>query len=608
MTNKFFDFNLVSTAGKKEPSKNFKMGQKQSSTDGNTKTKKLKQMAGRAHGITKHHRRRIPDGKDPVALSRSWAEARFDMLTRFDEDAEGRPLQDPELNENSFPENDKIVRKLFEFVAHKASEANRLATAKNTLTKKQWVEAVSSIASKSEQEMAAFIVEAMLFIYNLRENRLHPHSIDASTIRKILNDAGKSDDVSSKELTEIFAQLTGSKSGAISASQMEEIILSEIKEEMKLIKPDQIKRLKHPPHLHPPPLEEGGDEDFDGDDKSDSSDSDSEANSVDKANRKGDEEAKSKATQPKVQPQSTPKTVTKTFQSGPLGMKLGHFLGGKGCVVSTILPGSQADTLGVKKGFVIKEIAGRVCSDATHALNLIKSNPRPITMVFSVQNENTTVSRPPELPKTEKSPQPPTSSKPRGPPTPKALERKMSPTKESKEVVGKKVVIMRQIRDKKLELMNADDPKVKAKLENELKTLVKRLKALDQKEAGPNSIATGKSAPNAATPEPKNPRKEDDIPSKTDSAPTESYEFTADEGRIGLGLSDSPLGIVVSQIAPGSQASLCDEMEVGDILVQVADKDVRKLKRAEVMKIIASASRPLTFKFELGEESESDEG
>ena len=136
-----------------------------------------------------------------------------------------------------------------------------------------------------------------------------------------------------------------------------------------------------------------------------------------------------------------PRTITLQFKAGPLGMRLATFAGGKGCGVSLVAPNSQAANLGVKKGFKIVEIAGEACRDAEHGLELLKSKPRPVSVVFSASKIN------------QMNPKPPASPKPPGPPNPKSPERKADashtrdPPKESKETVSKKVIIMRKIRE-----------------------------------------------------------------------------------------------------------------------------------------------------------------
>ena len=574
------------------------MGQKASSASAGGKAKggggTLKKAALRTKDITAHHRRRIPDGKDPIALSRSWAKARFDFLTRFDADEDGKPINPPMLRETHFEDDGKLVRKMFLFLAHKNNEADVRATRSHDMTREQWTNAVANLASLSAEDMAKTVVEAILFSYNLRDNRLHPNSMDASSIRKVLIDAGASDDVSSAELTSFFLKNTGSKGGALAPSQAETMMLDVCRPDLKLVKKEHIKMLKHPPHLHEPPLAPGG-EDF-GDDGPSESDDDDDDNDDDD-NGESEEKAKSAIA---GKPSATIYTVP--FQKGPMGMKLASNANGLGCSVSLVVPDSQAAKAGVAKGHKLIKVAGVPCRNSTQAMELLKTKPRPVSVVFAKSPSGggdggdhasggsaqaTTAVPNTAVPNTAVPTSKPKAGAKRAQPAQQIDEAK----EESKDTIQKKVILMRKLRDKKVELASTDSPDERARLTGEIQNLMKRLQAVDQG-------ATG-------GPKTKPPAKKPPVAAPADDE--ETYDFIAQQGRIGIGLVDKPGGkVTVDQIAKGTQAAKCDEMEQGDVLVAVAGKSVRGMTRDQVMDMLKSEKRPVKMTFELGDSD--DEG
>ena len=600
------------------------MGQKQGKEGGNgggaagqtaavggprTAKQKLAAHAKHAGGMARHHQRKDVNHED---LARDWAAARFDVkthLVRVGLDGKGGPVM---VSDADFA-GDPLVQKMFMYMAHQQviaekqrnfqeTGANARATT-HELTRKQFCDGIAQLAALTEQDMAEWIIDAMLFTYNGRTNRLHPTSIDAASIRKTLVDAGTGDSLPARELQEFFQAATGDKGGALSKKQCVSMLGKEVG---RLIDP---KKLTRPPHLHPAPLDPGA-EFYETDSDSESGEDEDEAliggdGDGDEAKRKGQQAAA-------PEKQASMFIYTVTFGKGPLGMTLATKPGVAGCVVGRVVNDSQAAKATVLPGHSVIKVAGQPCRDSRQAMDLLKTKPRPVAVVFgkptgegASRGEGVGGGAGAKSAGAK-------SAGARSVTSPSAGAKSDGPTPAApggggqknldKATVNKKVVVMRKLRDKKLELVNCDDPAQQAKLKQEIGGLMKRLRAID-KAAGVSSGGAGATSAQkmAAKPAPK--------PQVVGNEAGETYTFVAQAGPIGIGLKPSPdgEGLTVDSIKPGTQAENSDELAVGDKLVRVGADIVRHWKRAKILKLIATAPRPLQLQFELGDEDSSSD-
>ena len=184
------------------------------------------------------------------------------------------------------------------------------------------------------------------------------------------------------------------------------------------------------------------------------------------------------------------------------------------------------------------------------------------------------------------------------------------------DMMQKKVLIMKKIRDKKVELMQTTDPGRKKLLNSELEALMKRLQALDGAAATGAAATTppAKSPPTKVTPTKATPTKATPAPPAKEEKEEEfeTYTFQVKVGPIGLGLvpvgnEDAATdGVKISRISAGSQASNCDEMGEGDILTKINTIDLSQKNLASVMTLLKETKRPFVLTFRLGDEDDSD--
>ena len=166
---------------------------------------------------------------------------------------------------------------------------------------------------------------------------------------------------------------------------------------------------------------------------------------------------------------------------------------------------------------------------------------------------------------------------------------------EDVDVVKRKVLIMKKIRDKKLQLTQTFDPEEKKKLKKEMDALIQRLQSID--------------APATTTPPTTTPVVV--VPANNADEDEDVYTFTVKPGPIGLGLSaidgnEASKGVTISKISAQSQAEQCEDLTVGDILVKIGNVDVRQKKLSDVMALLKTTKRPMVLTFKLGDDDDSD--
>ena len=355
---------------------------------------------------------------------------------------------------------------------------------------------------------------------------------------------------------------------------------------------DVLNKPLKPPHLHPTPKDKGwslpfGDSDSDDDDGNGSSDEDKGIAGTQKDN-------------------TNLKMYTVTFGTGSLGMTLNTNPNQAGCYVNKVVSGSQAAQASVWQGHKIIKIDGIDVLDATQAMQLLKTKPRPVKIVFGRRVAAAAA------------------------PAAAAAASTTTVAEEDKDTVQKKVLIMRKIRDKKLELTQTSDPVEKAKIKSELEVLVKRLQAIDRLPLIKKQIKEKEKDLKEET----NPGKREilekdlvvlknklsgkpiatrraDIVKEEKEEEGETYTMTVKPGSIGLGLvprgsDDEALGVKISTVAAGSQAEQVDEIGEGDYLIKINETSVRQKSMSQVMSLLKETKRPFVLTFELGEDEDSD--
>ena len=391
--------------------------------------------------------------------------------------------------------------------------------------------------------------------------------------------------LSPNDINLFFEQNTGKKTGSITKTEAKKLIKKSMKKkELTLI--DSTNKPHKAPHLHPSPRDKGWlEEPFDEEDDSSSggeSDNDNE------------DETKTKTA---TTPINQSEMYTVTFAVGSLGMTLNTSDTSRGCFVNKVVPDSQAAKANVCQGHQIIKIDELAVFDATQAMQLLKTKPRPINIVFNKQSNSGS------------------SSKSNTPIESKAPSKSQAPSKsdskleekgeESKETVQKKVLIMRKIRDKKLEMTQTSDPNEKIQLQKELEGLIRRLKAVSkpvasEKEGDGGGKTNEQSKKTPATSVIQNNVEDDG----------ETYTMKVVDGPIGLGLvpknGNNASGVIISKISPGSQAEQVDEIGEGDYLIKINATNVRTKNMADIMELLKTTKRPFVLTFELGEESDSD--
>lgn len=273
---------------------------------------------------------------------------------------------------------------------------------------------------------------------------------------------------------------------------------------------------------------------------------------------------------------STTTMFTVTFVLGSLGMTLNTKENEPGCFVTSVRPNSQAAKATIEKGHQLVKIDGISVTNSTDAMELLKSKPRPVKVVFGKKSAAVASS----------------------PTTPAVVAEEQK--QEDVETVQKKVLIMKKIRNKKLEMTQADDPNEKQDLKKELRVLVKRLQAVEGFKT--RGVAPTPAKPTAAA----------SFAGVVKEEELETYTMTVKEGRIGLGLvasgaDGSTNGVTVSKISPGTQAAQCEDMAVGDILLELGSVDVRAKTMREVMALLQTTQRPFVLTFQLGEDDEDSD-
>ena len=119
--------------------------------------------------------------KEDSQIAAEWAEARFNVLTNFVHDeVDGASI-------NQFEFDDPLMSAIFGYISKVHMDKTAHESRTHSLNKAQYVEAITNIAKYNNEEMANFITDFLLFMFNKRSNRLHPDTIDANTIHQLVN-------------------------------------------------------------------------------------------------------------------------------------------------------------------------------------------------------------------------------------------------------------------------------------------------------------------------------------------------------------------------------------------------------------------------------------
>ena len=536
-----------------------------------------------------HHTKKIGaianHGKKDAKIIEAWASARFSSLTNLIHDSIEVPTL---ISANNF--DDPLMQKIFQYIALKELGKTTI----DGLNKEQFVGAMVKLSKLNENQMMEFIVDAMLFSFN-SQNRRHPDTIDAHTLISLVkitpdnyNISTSMEPIKPEEIAQFFESNTGKETGSLSKKQCIDLMKIDLNKTDFTMINDFNLPLK-PPHLHPSPRDKGWSDPL----TESESDSDDDSNNNNNSNQVVMEKNQ---------------TYTVNFITGSLGMTLNTSptFASAGCLVNRVVPNSQAAKATVQSGHQIIAIEGVQITGATQAMQMLKEKPRPVSVVFkrngigggggrgggggeedgnnsSSSNNNNSSSNGNGGGSMEAKPQ---------------------------DMMQKKVLIMKKIRDKKVELMQTTDPGRKKLLNSELEALMKRLQALDGAAAtGAAATTPAKSPPTKATPTKATPAP----PAKEEKEEEfETYTFQVKVGPIGLGLvpvgnEDAATdGVKISRISAGSQASNCDEMGEGDILTKINTIDLSQKNLASVMTLLKETKRPFVLTFRLGDEDDSD--
>jgi hypothetical protein len=212
------------------------MGQGQSNAGPASPRNALKNKIGHVGKIARAH--------SDVHVVRNWSAARFTSMTNFIDSKDELSV----ITELDF--KDPCVALMFQYIFYK-----RLGLV-GGIKKSQYIEAMTSITQLNTDEMTSFVSEAMIYMYN-RMNRLHPHLVDASTIRTLNAAIPKDYDLGGmtlepSEINQFFESNTGKKTGALTVDQTKSIMKSAMDPtDFKIINKNAAKKTLRAPHLHP---------------------------------------------------------------------------------------------------------------------------------------------------------------------------------------------------------------------------------------------------------------------------------------------------------------------------------------------------------------------